>query len=232
MRPPPATANAETAFAVKLPLVRLTQHKEHTVVDLRLETLTVVDKADRLGRDEPMLWTMFVELSLDTLNSHQFVVTTDPLAGKLGKAGKGDTVSIPAAAGRYHRTTGGIFLIGVIAAAFENDLRTKKQIKDGYAAGAAELNQAILDHFATHGFVKPDEMQQAAMGARVAAQVKQAVIAANGLILARLGGTGLGSDNEFIELVGDKLDRALVLDFKAKKDRAVYRVNGKLSFVR
>ena len=202
------------------------------MVELRLATLTVVNKADRLGRDEPMLWTMFIELSLATLNSHQFVVTTDPLAGKLPKAGKGDTVNIPASVGRYRRTAGGIFLVGVIAAAFENDLRTAKQIKDGYAAGAASLNQAILDHFAAHGFVKPDEMQQAAIGTRVAKEVKAAVIAAHGGLVALLGGTGLGSDKKFVELIADNIDQSLTLNFNAKKDRATYRVNGTLSFAR
>ena len=202
------------------------------MVDLRLTTLTVVNKADRLGRDEPMLWTMFLELSLTTLNSHQFVVTTDPLAGKLPKAGKGDTVTIPASVGRYQRSAGGIFLVGVIAAAFENDLRTAQQIKDGYAAGAAELNQAILDHFAAHGFVKPDDMQQKAIGDRVAAEVKATVIAAHGGLVALLGGTALGSDKKFYELTGASLNESLTLNFAAKKDRAVYRVSGSLNFVK
>lgn len=202
------------------------------MVDLRLATLTVVNKADRVGRDEPMLWTMFIELSIATLNSHQFVVKTDPLAGKLPKAGKGDTVNIPASVGRYQRTEGGIFLVGAIAAAFENDLRTKKQIQDGHAAGAATLNQAILDHFAAHGFVKPDDMQQAAIGARVAKEVRAAVIAAHGGLVALFGGTGLGSDKVFFELFADKLEAPITLNFNAKKDRATYRVNGTLAFER
>src|SRR6185436_19935969 len=106
------------------------------MVDLRLSSLTVVKKADSVGRDEPMLWTMFIELSLDTLNSHQFVITTDPVVGKLGKAGKGDTLPIPAAVGRYHHDGGGVGLVGVAVAAFDNDLRTDAQIRAGYAAGA------------------------------------------------------------------------------------------------
>lgn len=94
-----------------------------------------------------MLWTMFVVLSLETINSRQFVATTDPLAGKLGKAGKGDTVPIPAPVGRYQTSAGGIGLAGVVVIGFDNDLRSKPQIRDGYAAAARALNQAIIDHF-------------------------------------------------------------------------------------
>ena len=179
-----------------------------------------------------MLWTMFIELSKVTLNSHQFVVTTDPLAGKLPKAGKGDTVTIPASVGRYYRPDGGIFMVGAIGAAFENDLRTKQQIKDGYAAGAAALNKPNPDHFAEHGFVKPAELQQAAMGTRVAGEVRAAVIAAHGGLVALLGGTGLGSDKVFFDLFEAKLDAPITLNFNAKKDRATYRVKGTLAFVR
>ena len=55
------------------------------MLDLQAATLTVVKKADHIGRDEPMLWTMFIVLGLDTVNSQQFVVPTDPVAGKPGK---------------------------------------------------------------------------------------------------------------------------------------------------
>src|SRR5574339_285295 len=112
------------------------------MLDLRLATLTVVKKADLVGKDEPMLWTMFVELSPATIHSLQFVVTTDPLKGKLAKAGKGDTVNIPAAVGRIQRSED-VFFAGVACLAFDNDLRTNTQIKNGYTAGANALNQAI-----------------------------------------------------------------------------------------
>lgn len=55
------------------------------MLDLQVATLTVVKKADHIGRGEPMLWTMFIVLGLDTINSQQFVVPTDPVAGKPGK---------------------------------------------------------------------------------------------------------------------------------------------------
>jgi hypothetical protein len=205
------------------------------MVDLKLATLTVVDKADRLGRDEPMLWTMFIELSVATLNSHQFVVVTDPLKSKLKKAGKGDTVTIPASVGRYHRTSGRIFAVGVIAAAFDNDLRTQKQIKDGYAAGAKALNQAILDHFRTAGFADPTDAQEEAMGKKVSDAVRQAVIDAHklgGLVAFVGGGKSLGSDKYFRKLYEDTISENVVLRFNAKKDRALYRVDGKLTFTR
>ena len=205
------------------------------MIDLKLSTLTVVNKADRLGRDEPMLWTYFIELSVATLNSHQFVVVTDPLKGKLKKAGKGDTVSIPAAVGRYHRTTGRIFAVGVIAAAFDNDLRTQKQIKDGYAAGAKALNDAILNHFATSGFADPTPEQEEAMGEQIGAAVRRAVIDAHGGLVALLllgGGKSLGSDKYFRKLFEDTIDEPVTLNFNAKKDRAIYKVNGSLKFVR
>ena len=64
------------------------------MVDLRLATLTVVNKADRLGRDEPMLWTMFIVLSVETIGSRQFVVRTDPVKGRLAKAGKAPAAMI------------------------------------------------------------------------------------------------------------------------------------------
>jgi hypothetical protein len=202
------------------------------MVDLKLASLTVVKKADAIGKDEPMLWTMFVELSTATLNSHQFVVTTDPLKGKLPKTGKGDSVNIPASVGRCQRNTGGIFMLGVIAVAFDNDLRTNKQIKDGYAAGAAALNQAILDHFATAGFVEPNAMQEAAMATRVSDAVRQAVIAAHGKLVAALGGKSLGSDKYFRKLLENSIDEPVTLNFNAKKDRAIYRVDGHMKFAK
>ena len=129
-----------------------TQAANQTTLDLDLNELTVIKRADIVGRDEVMLWVMFIELSLDTVNSRQFVHRTDPLAGKLGKAGKGDSLDIPASIGRFHNENGGIGMIGVAVIAFDNDLRSKNQIRDGYEAGATALNQAIIDHFPEFGF--------------------------------------------------------------------------------
>jgi hypothetical protein len=197
------------------------------MVDLRLSSLTVVKKADNVGRDEPMLWTMFIELSLDTLNSHQFVITTDPVVGKLGKAGKGDTLSIPAAVGRYHHDGGGVGLVGVAVAAFDNDLRTDAQIHAGYAAGAAALNQAIVDHFPVYGFAEVGDAEKA----DIQAKMRQAILAAfvaESVARTLLGGKALGGATYTKTVTGPNLDEPFTLSLHAKNDRAIYTVAGRL----
>ena len=200
------------------------------MVDLHLATLTVVKKADNIGKDEPMLWTMFVEISLETINTHQFVVTTDPLKGKLGKAGKGQTVNIPASVGRFQRGEG-VGFVGVLALAFDNDLRTNTQIKNGYAAGAAALNQAILDHFPKHGLAKiqPEEQRE------INAKIRQAILGAfleRSAILTLFGGKPLGGATFTKTLTDPSIDEPLELTFRAKNDRAIYRVEGRFKFQR
>lgn len=193
-----------------------------------LASLTVVKKADLAGRDEPMLWTMFVELSPATLQSLQFVVTTDPLKGKLAKAGKGDTVNIPAAVGRFQRSDK-VFFAGAACLAFDNDLRTNTQIKNGYAAGAAALNQAIRDHFPKYGLtaIGPEEQKD------ISAKVRQAILDAfveRSAILTLLGGKPLGGATFTRMLTEPSLDEPVELTFRAKNDRAIYRVDGSFKF--
>jgi hypothetical protein len=201
------------------------------MLDLKLTTLTVVKRADLVGRDEPMLWTMFIELSIATLNSHVFVLRTDPLKGKLAKAGKGDTVNIPASVGRFQRDSAGLFMVGVVMIAFDNDLRTSKQIRDGYAAGADALNQAILDHFAEFGFadISPKEMAQ--IQSRIATAVKNAFVA-NSAILTLLGGKPVGGDSYTRKLDANTINENISKRLRAKNDRAIYDVKGSLAFQR
>lgn len=200
------------------------------MVDLHLATLTVVKKADHIGKDEPMLWTMFVEISLDTINSRQFIVTTDPLKGKLGKAGKGDTVNIPASVGRFQREKG-VGFVGVAALAFDNDLRTNTQIKNGYAAGAAALNQAIIDHFPKFGLAKIQPAEQKEINAKVRKAILDAFLERSA-ILTLLGGKPLGGASFTKTLTDPSIDEPVVLTFRAKNDRAIYRVEGTLKAVR
>ncbi len=201
------------------------------MLDLRVATLTVVKKADHIGRDEPMLWTMFIVLSLDTINSHQFVVSTDPIAGKLGKAGKGDQVPVPAAVGHFHSNAPGIGMIGVATIAFDNDLRTNQQIRDGYAAGAAALNQAIVDHFPRHGFAPVEAAEQAEIQAKIRAAVKDAFLS-DSVLLTVFGGKPLGGDSFTRVLTEDTINQSFSLTMRAKHDWAIYRVDGQLQFQR
>jgi hypothetical protein len=196
-----------------------------------MSTLTVVKKADAVGRDEPMLWTMFVELSLATLNSHQFVITTDPVASKLAKAGKGDTVNIPAGVGRFQRDGGGIFMAGVVVIGFDNDLRTNNQIRDGYAAGAAALNQAILDHFPQHGAGPIDDAERDEIQGKVKQAVKNAFLA-DSVLLTVFGGKPLGGGTYVRNLDANSINEAVSLTLRAKNDRAIYRVDGRLTFAK
>jgi hypothetical protein len=210
---------------------RRAQATHQTTLDLNLTKLTVVKRADIVGRDEVMLWTMFIELSLNTINSRQFVHKTDPLAGKLGKAGKGDSIIIPASVGRFHNANGGIGMIGVAVIAFDNDLRSKKQIKDGYDAGSAALNQAIIDHFPKFGFAEVSDEERAEIEGKVRAAIKAAVLA-DSWFLTLTGGKPVGGGAFTKELVADSIDEPFSLDCRAKKDRAIYHVDGRLKFVR
>lgn len=200
------------------------------MIDFHLKTLTVVKKADLAGRDEPMLWVMFIEVSLDTLNSHQFVIKTDPLKGKLGKAGKGDTLNIPASVGRYQKP-GKAGLIAVAALAFDNDLRTNTQIKNGYNAGAAALNQAILDHFPIYGAAPIGADEQAAINAKVRKAIVDAFVERSA-IRTLLGGTPLGGATLTKMLTSPSVDEPVELTFRAKNDRAIYRVEGTLKAIK
>lgn len=202
-----------------------------TTLDLNLNTLTVVKKADHVGKDEPMLWTMFVELSLNTINSTQFVIKTDPLKGKLGKVGKGDSVPIPASIGSFHNENGGIGLIGVAVFAFDNDLRTKNQIVDGYNAGAATLNQAIIDHFPKFGFAPVEEEERKEIEKKMRQAIRDAFVA-DSKILTLLGGKSVGGEAFTRELVEDSIDEPFSLTCRAKHDWAIYRVDGRIKFTR
>jgi hypothetical protein len=200
------------------------------MVDLHLATLTVVKKADNIGKDEPMLWTLFVEVSLATIASRQFVVTTDPLKGKLAKAGKNDTVNIPTSVGRFQRGAG-VFFTGVAALAFDNDLRTNTQIKNGYTAGAQALNQAIIDHFPKYGVTQIGDAEQAEINAKVRQAILDAFLE-GGVVRTLLGGKPLGGATFTRMLTEPSLDEPVELTFRAKKDRAIYRVEGTFKFVK
>jgi len=58
------------------------------------------------------------------------------------------------------------------------------------------------------------------------------VIAAHGGLVALLGGKGLGSDKYFRKLFEDTFGEPARLNFNAKKDKAVYQVNGTMKLVR
>ena len=208
-----------------------TQAANQTVLDLNLNKLTVVKKADTIGRDEVMLWPMFIELSLNTVNSQQFVHKRDPLAGKLGKVGKGDSVIVPASIGSFHNENGGIGMIGVAVIAFDNDLRSKNQIKDGYDAAAAALNQAIIDHFPKFGFAEVSDEEREEIETKVREAIKAAFLA-DSWFLTLTGGKPVGGDAFTQELFEDSIDEPFSLDCRAKKDRAIYRVDGRLRFTR
>lgn len=199
------------------------------MIDLQLATLTVVKKADHIGRDEPMVWTMFVELSLATISSRQFVIKTDPIAGKLAKAGKGDKVTIPATVGRFQTNRSGIGLIGVLVIGFDNDLRTNNQIRDGYAAGAAALNQAIIDHFPAHGLAPIEAAEQAEIQSKIGNAIKNAFLD-DSILLTLLGGKPVGGGSFSRTLAGGTIDEAVSLTLRAKNDRAIYRIDGRFKF--
>lgn len=199
------------------------------MVNLELSTLTVVKRADLVGRDEPMVWTMFIELGIATLNSHQFVVKTDPIAGKLAKAGKGDTINIPASVGRYHRDGGGIFFVGAGVIAFDNDLRTDAQIRNGYNAGAAALNQAILDHFATKGFAPIDGAEQAEINTKISAAITEAFLEES-TFRTLFGGKAVGGGTFTREQASAAINENISLTLKPKNERAIYGVKGKMQF--
>jgi hypothetical protein len=201
------------------------------MVDLSVTKLTVVKKADLVGKDEPMLWTMFIVLSLETISSLQFVVTTDPVAGKLGKAGKGDSLNIPASVGRFHSDASGIGFVGLAGIAFDNDLRSVSQIRSGYAAGAAALNQAIRDHFPKHGFAPMEAAERAEIADKVREAVKTAFLA-DSVFLTVFGGKPLGGAAYTRTLSEDSIDETFKLEMHAKRDVAIYRVNGRLQFQR
>jgi hypothetical protein len=201
------------------------------MLDLRFGTLTVVKKADALGRDEPMVWTLFIEISLDTLNSHQFVVTTDPLKGKLKKAGKGDTVNIPTAVGRLQRPAQGMLMAGAVVFTFDNDLRTNAQIRAGYDAAAKELNDAILDHFANFGFAQIGEAERVEIQARLRKAVLGAFLEKSA-VLTLVGGKAVGGAAYTRALAEPSIDEPIALTMRAKKDRAIYQVEGRLAFER
>ncbi len=199
------------------------------MIDLRLATLTVVKKADQIGRDEPMVWTMFIELSLATINSRQFVIKTDPIAGKLAKAGKGDQVAIPAAVGRFQTNRSGIGMVAALVIGFDNDLRTVNQIRDGYAAGAAALNQAIIDHFPAHGLAPIEATEQAEIQAKIGNAIKNAFLD-NSVLLTLFGGKAIGGGSFSRTLTGGTIDEAISLTLRAKNDRAIYRIDGRFKF--
>ena len=205
------------------------------MLDLKVATLTVVKKADHIGRDEPMLWTMFIAFGLGPVNENpthpQYVITTDPVAGKLGKAGKGDRVNVPAAVGHFHDDKGGILLAGVLVVAFDNDLRTEHQIRDGYAAAAAKLNQAIIDHFPKYGVDPVGKDEKREIQGKIRTAIKEAFLA-DSVILTVFGGKPIGGDSFTLALAEDHIDESFSLTLNAKHDWAIYRVDGRLQFDR
>lgn len=202
------------------------------MIDLRLSSLTVVKKADHVGRDEPMVWTMFIELGLDAVNRRQFVINTDPVAGKLAKAGKGDKVTIPAAVGRWHTDKSGIGMVGVVVIGFDNDLRSNSQIRSGYNAGATALNQAIIDHFPKHGLGPVGDAERAEIEAKIRTAVKDAFVADGGVFLTLFGGKPVGGASYTRTLEADTIDEPISLTLRAKNDRAIYRIDGRMQFQR
>jgi predicted secreted protein len=201
------------------------------MIDLQLSSLTVVKKADHIGRDEPMVWTMFIELSLDAVNRRQFVRKTDPVAGKLAKAGKGDRVTIPAAVGRWRTEESGIGMVGVAVIGFDNDLRSNNQIRSGYNAGAAALNQAIIDHFPKHGLAPVEAAEQAEIETKIRNAVKEAFLA-DSVVLTIFGGKPLGGGSYTRVLDENTIDEPVTLTLRAKHDWAIYRIDGRLQFQR
>lgn len=201
------------------------------MLDLRLDGLTVVKKADHVGRDEPMVWTMFIELSLDAVNRRQFVIKTDPVAGKLAKAGKGDKVTIPAAVGRWHTEKSGIGMVGVAVIGFDNDLRSNSQIRSGYNAGAGALNQAIIDHFPAHGLAPVEAAEQAEIESKIRTAITDAFLA-DSIFLTLFGGKPVGGGSYTRTLDADVIDDPITLTLRAKHDWAIYRVDGRLRFQR
>lgn len=202
------------------------------MLNISLDTLTVVRKSDRVGRDEPLLWTLFIEVSGATLNSHQFVVKTDPLAGKLAKAGEGDKVLIPPKAGRYTTRKDQLFLITALAIAFDNDRRSDQQILAGYAAAAAALNQGLIEQVVN--ILDEDTRQQAFDD--IAEKITEAVTEAfleNGIVRAALGGEPVGSAYFVRGLLADQIDEPIQLAITRDADDPrlpFYKVQGRLRY--
>jgi len=202
------------------------------MLDVNVSSLTVVKRADLIGRDEPMIWTMFVELSFATIASLQFVIRTDPVAGKLAKAKKGDTVTVPASVGHYHNEAEGIFMGGVAVLASDNDLRSKNQIRDGYSAAAEALNKGIRDHFPKFGFVEMTDQEKEDISDAMKAAIRKAFFGRS-IFLTLAGGKPVGGGTITRELVEDTIDEPFAITCKPEKnDRAIYRVDGRLQFER
>lgn len=206
--------------------------RRNAVFDVSLSKLTVVKKADLVGRDEPMLWTMFVELSLATIASLEFVKRTDPVKGKLARTGKGESANIPATVGHYHNDASGIFMGGVAVLCFDNDLRTQKQIRDGYAAGATALNKGIRDHFPKFGFAEMTDEEKEDIADATADAITAAFVA-DSAVFTLFGGKAVGGQTITRTFDVDHIDETFSLTCKPKKnDRAIYRVDGRLRFDR
>ncbi|MEP7358351.1 MAG: hypothetical protein ABI847_13980, partial [Anaerolineales bacterium] len=125
--------------------------------------------------------------------------------------------------------TGSFYLafVGVAVIGFDNDLRTNPQIRNGYAAAAAALNQAIIDHFPVHGVAPIEPAEQAQINAKVHDAILDAFLERS-VFFTLLGGKPMGGASFTKTLTSPSIDEAITLTLHAKNDRAIYRVDGRL----
>jgi hypothetical protein len=120
-------------------------------------------------------------------------------------------------------------MVGVAAIAFDRDLLSAKQVRDGYAAGAAALNKAIMDHFPKYGFADATEDEIAEIKTKISTAILDA-FKEDSLFLTLFGGTGVGGGTYTNGLAAESIHDTFTLDMHSKKNRANYKVAGRLDY--
>lgn len=200
-----------------------------------LETLTVVKKRDRVGKDEPYLWVY--GLRIDTSGAEptglRFVMKSDPSSGNMGaQMDRGDRRAIPATVGRFERNVlpilGVKLFAGFVCVAWEQDRTPPQSMRIAYDEVAIGLNTFIEQRAASleTGPLTAAERDTLSeqLGAIARARIRQT------------WGVGtLNYDDEidtqfmFVELDGDT-PASIPIRSTFKRFGAEYRIDGRLTY--
>lgn len=123
---------------------------------MSVDRLTVVKRRDVFGEDEPYLWVYGILIHAGGIpgSERSFIIERAGLPGNLGGAmEKGESRSIPAAAGRIDMEVtpiaGRVLVVGLVAMAWEHDNTPSVTVGNAYAQTARLIDDFIIQFIPT-----------------------------------------------------------------------------------
>jgi hypothetical protein len=217
-------------------------------VSIRLDRFTVVNKRDELGKDDPYLWVIGLQIvpTRSNVAGLEFVQSRSPLPGNLGGGFKrGESRAVPAAIGHIEYEVTPLFgalMFGVVVIAWEHDRTPAPTIQAAYNQTAAAIDQFIRDIIDSRlqeglddkGQFRPvSDAERDALRTEIKGRLKALFLASAGVVPWTLNIDDFVGAGEAIEKVKDNaaVTRSLSMTLRKRENvGAHYELTGTLTY--